>query len=258
MAKNNWSYDETLMAFELYCRTPFAKISERNKEIIKLAEVLKRSPKSVKMKMFNLARLNPEEIARGIVSLQHGAKLENEIWKEYSIDRENLILKAAKLRNKQAPEVGIKGILSDTDIFIPDGDDIQVEAKRRIGQAFFRSAVLSAYDFKCCMTGINVLNFLVASHIKPWRDSSSQEKTDPRNGLCLNALHDKAFDQGFITVDKNYKIIVAEKFRNNSCVDEVTRMFIICKDGMDIILPDKFRPSKEFLEYHNDVKFGKF
>lgn len=74
----------------------------------------------------------------------------------------------------------------------------------RVGQNYFRNAVLSAYESRCCMTGISVPEFLIASHIKPWKSSDDKkEKANPRNGLCLNALHDKAFDLGFITVDKD-------------------------------------------------------
>ncbi|SUA24417.1 Uncharacterised protein [Neisseria gonorrhoeae] len=47
---------------------------------------------------------------------------------------------------------------------------------------------------------------LVASHIKPWREDKDN-RLNPRNGLCLNALHDKAFDRGLLGIDENFKII---------------------------------------------------
>ena len=98
MKSNVWTYDETLLAFELYCRTPFGKITERNKEIVELATLLNRTPTALKMKMYNLARLDPEEQARGIISLNHGSKLEQRIWEDFNTDRENVILKVAQLR----------------------------------------------------------------------------------------------------------------------------------------------------------------
>ena len=49
-----------------------------------------------------------------------------------------------------------------------------------------------------------------------------------------------------------------DRFKKNKDIDEVTRNFIIFKDGMEIMLPDKFKPSKEYLEYHNDIRFGNF
>lgn len=51
---------------------------------------------------------------------------------------------------------------------------------------------------------------MVASHIKPWKASDSKtERLAPDNGLLLNALHDKAFDQGLITITKDLKIVVS-------------------------------------------------
>ena len=55
-----WSREETILAFELYCRTPFAKISKTNKDIINLAKLLERTPSSVGLKMANLAHYDPE------------------------------------------------------------------------------------------------------------------------------------------------------------------------------------------------------
>ena len=52
----------------------------------------------------------------------------------------------------------------------------------------------------------------MSSHIKPWKVSNAQtERTNPSNGLCLNALHDKAFDRGLITIDYDYNIVVSDK-----------------------------------------------
>lgn len=127
----------------------------------------------------------------------------------------------------------------------------------RVGQNYFRNAVLSAYENHCCMTGISVPEFLIASHIKPWKASDDKkEKANPRNGLCLNALHDKAFDLGFITVDKNtLQIIVAESLKTFAKLDETTKNWIVACEGEPIILPHRSSPDKLFLEYHNDVVF---
>ncbi|MBQ9763728.1 MAG: HNH endonuclease [Phascolarctobacterium sp.] len=258
MKANIWTYDETLLAFELYCRTPFGKITERNPEIVELAFLLNRTPTSLKMKMYNLARLDPEEQARGVVSLKHGAKVEKQIWRDFEIDSESCILKVAQLKELLESKHGSKLSKTKEPEIFPMGVDRETIVKQRLGQSFFRNTILSAYGYKCCITGINIAKFLIASHIKPWRESTPQEKTNPRNGLCLNALHDKAFDQGYITINKDYKIIIAEKFKRSSYVDDVTRNFIIYKEGMEIVLPDKFKPNKEFIEYHNEMRFGKF
>lgn len=107
------------------------------------------------------------------------------------------------------------------------------------------------------MTGISIPDFLIASHIKPWKASDdTKEKANPRNGLCLNALHDKAFDLGFITVDKNtLRIIVAESLKTYAKLDETTKNWIVACEGDQIILLHRSSPDKLFLEYHNDVVF---
>ena len=60
-------------------------------------------------------------------------------------------------------------------------------------------AVMSAYNGRCCITGLSLSGLLVASHIIPW-SHDRDNRVNPRNGLLLSALHDKAFDTGLITI----------------------------------------------------------
>ena len=95
----------------------------------------------------------------------------------------------------------------------------------------------------------------MSSHIKPWKDSNARtERTNPSNGLCLNALHDKAFDRGFITIDYDYNIVISTKLKDAN-MDLETRKWLQHYDGHKILLPDRFLPGKRFIEYHNDVIF---
>ena len=75
-----WSREETILAFDLYCRTPFGKISQGNPEIIKLAHLLGRTPGSVGLKMHNLAHYDPELQKRNVTAMAHGSKLDGEIF----------------------------------------------------------------------------------------------------------------------------------------------------------------------------------
>ena len=253
MANKNWTYDETLLAFELYCRIPFGKINSTHPEIKKLAILLNRTSAAVSMKMGNIARLDPDEITRGVKGLSNGAKLEKTIWENFNKDNEALIQKACTLREKLSKELGVASTL------IPDNTPIgttrEAIIKQRVGQSFFRATVLASYDYKCCLTGISIPEFLTASHIKPWRDSDGKEKINPRNGLCLNALHDRAFDKGFITLDNDYRIVVSDKLKKAKNLDQVTRDFIVDTEHKQIMLPAKFKPSKEVIQFHNDVVF---
>lgn len=137
----------------------------------------------------------------------------------------------------------------------PRGETAQRVTHARIGQDFFRNAVLSAYDNSCCITGIVLPELLITSHIKPWRVSDCLgEKTNPQNGLCLNAFHDKAFDRGLFTINTEYTIIIsskAKKIDHNPTLSEWLHAY----DGKKIYIPSRFAPKREFIEYHNDVIF---
>lgn len=73
----NWSREETILAFDLYCRTPFGKIGKKNPDIIELAGLIGRTPGSVALKMHNLAHHDPVLQQRNITALSHGSKLDN-------------------------------------------------------------------------------------------------------------------------------------------------------------------------------------
>lgn len=70
--------------------------------------------------------------------------------------------------------------------------------KSRIGQGQFRKNVLQI-ETKCRVTSVSDERFLIASHIKPWRHSTKEEKLDGNNGLMLSPHIDKLFDRGWIS-----------------------------------------------------------
>ena len=74
-----WSREETILAFDLYCRTPFKKITKTNKDIIELAKLLGRTPSSVGLKMANLAHFDPEIQKKNLSGMAHGSKLDEQI-----------------------------------------------------------------------------------------------------------------------------------------------------------------------------------
>ena len=71
----------------------------------------------------------------------------------------------------------------------------------RIGQGAFRQAVLRRWGNACAATGITEMALLRASHIKPWRDATDEERLSPYNGLPLTANLDALFDRGLISFD---------------------------------------------------------
>lgn len=250
-----WSREETILAYELYCRTPFSKISQSNPEIKELALLLGRTPGSVGLKMHNLAHYDPDLQKRNVVAMAHGSKLDGEIFAEFCNDWMNLSYQAqiirAKMQNVQVEEIIDCGNVDK----IPPGEYREQLIKNRVGQYFFRKTVLNSYGNRCCITGIKNPDLLIASHIKPWNVCDKKtERTNPTNGLCLNSLHDKAFDRGLITLDTHFRLIISKEMKNVD-MDNNTREWFYGYEGKQIILPDKFCPGRLFIEYHNDVVF---
>jgi putative restriction endonuclease len=69
------------------------------------------------------------------------------------------------------------------------GEERIREVKTRVNQSVFRQIVMSNYACKCAITGIDVPEFLVASHILPW-SKSVDERLNPENGICLSSLYE--------------------------------------------------------------------
>lgn len=249
MAQRLWTREEEIIVFNLYCKIPFKKSSKNHPDVIKIANLIGRSPSAVNMKIGNFGSFDENLKKHGIVGLTNASRLDKDIFDEFSGDWDRLAYESemliAKLSDK-APELHMD--------YIPEGGECAVATKARINQSFFRSAVLSSYSSTCCITGICTPQLLIASHIKPWKESNANEKTDPRNGVCLNALHDMAFDKGYITISSDYTIVVSKQLKDIYDGKNIEKYFGAYK-GKQIILPDKFVPNKAYLEYHNDVIF---
>jgi len=250
MTNNIWTRDELIAAFSLYCKTPFTKINARNKAVIELASIIHRTPSSVALKLANFARLDPALQERNISGMRHGSKAEAEIWNEFSHDWEELAYKSelilANFKNDSVENSsGI--IVGDLP---PEGKERETLVKTRVNQSFFRQTVLASYDNKCCITGISVPELLIASHIVPWA-VDKKNRMNPCNGLCLNALHDRAFDKGLITITTDYLVKISNVLKKQS----LNESYFIQYDNRKIILPQKFTPSNEFIEYHNSHVF---
>lgn len=254
MVKNSWTREETIIAFNVYCKIPFKSSSKSNPIIIKYANIIGRSPSSLNMKIGNFGRLDPELKKQGIVGLAHGSKIEEEIWDEFNGNWDKLAFESelliSKFINKPIEEV------SEIEIEdLKEGVDREAVVKQRVNQNFFRAAVLSSYYFRCCITGLSIPDFLVASHIIPW-SKSSEHRLNPRNGLCLNSIHDKAFDRGFITITPEYKVKISKTIIDSNN-EKAVKDFFLKYENQKIILPDKFIPSKDFLDYHYHNIFRK-
>lgn len=91
---------------------------------------------------------------------------------------------------------------------IPEQEKLQL-IKARKGQGIYRNNLLKI-EFSCRITGVSNINFLTASHIKPWCKSSNVEKIDGNNGLLLSPHVDKLFDRGYISFKDNGDILIKD------------------------------------------------
>lgn len=252
-----WSVDETYIAFLLYCQIPFGQIHKANEQIIKLAALLDRSPSSVSMKLGNLAANDPLVKARGLAGLKNCSRRDKQTVEAFHADWDGCIDKAQGLLEALENRRPVLNTVVEPRFVIgeyPTLHERWATVKERVSQSFFRNAVLASYRYACCITGLMVKQTLIASHIKPWAVSGASEKANPTNGLCLNAFHDRLFDSGMMTVTPDFVIHYSHKLKELD-VTETEKNWLARFAGQKIIVPDKFGPKKEFLEYHNDSIF---
>ena len=102
------------------------------------------------------------------------------------------------------------------------------------------------------MSGLAVPRLLVASHIVPW-SRDSENRLNPANGLCLSALHDRAFDQGLLAVSNELTVVVSEQLSRQA--DAFTRQTMSSLAGKPIEVPERFLPQSAFLTWHRENIF---
>ena len=237
-----------------YCRRPFGQFSGTKPFIEELGRLLHRSSGAIVRKVGNLAHFDPQMKARGVEGLEHTAKLDKEIWNKYfghwdklAYDAEILIAKFKEKSFEDSVEESIELNLSS----LPKGEERRQEVVRRIHQDFFRRTVLSSYSNKCCITGLNNPSLLEASHIVGW-NKDEENRTNPQNGLCMNALLHKAYDENLLGISPDYEIFISDQFfgRKLNEVDEKTIDYFKGINHRKLILPTRFYPDKDLLAMH--------
>ncbi|MGE0200472.1 MAG: HNH endonuclease [Candidatus Melainabacteria bacterium] len=240
-----WTREELLLAINLYVKIPFGKIHNKNPDIIYLAEIIDRTPSSISYKLANFASLDPSLHQKGA---SHTSSLDKAVWEEFFSDWDKLLYESEQLLESKATQT--------TDIYLEVPENEITEKQKlsivRTKQGLFRKAVLSSFDNKCCLTGMNIPDLLVASHIVPW-SVDRKNRLNPSNGLCLNAFHDKAFDKGYITLLEDFSVKVSSAVREGK--NETEKAWLLDFEGRKILLPKRFLPSGEFLEYHRKEVF---
>jgi len=102
------------------------------------------------------------------------------------------------------------------------------------------------------MSGLSDTRLLIASHIVPW-SQDKQNRLNPRNGLCLSAIHDRAFDKGLISLTDDLTIVISEELKR--CDDVFAREVLLPLHGRVIEPPERFAPQLEFVSWHRNAIF---
>jgi len=250
LKRENWTREELLIAFNLYCKIPFGRIYQSNPVIIELANNIGRTPGAVAMKMVNFASLDPTHRQRNVKGLQHASKEDKRIWEEFHEDWENLASQSQRAIQQLSKTTEQEEVFELSE---PSVTEIERSVKVRIVQRFFRDTVLASYNFNCAVCRISLPAMLNASHIIPWA-LDKQRRADPRNGMCLCALHDRAFDRGLIAVREDFKIAVSREIKTPNA-SKLHRIGLIEIEGEKINLPDRFGPDPIALAYHREKIF---
>ena len=137
-------------------------------------------------------------------------------------------------------------------LIVPETTDKEILYKVRTAQTQYRNNVLSFWDNQCAVTGVDDVKWLIASHIKPWRESTVSERIDPKNSLLLTPNYDKLFDRGVISFNPNDGKIILPEQLSMSMWSNLNKLNI----NEDIHLRKVPDGVDAFLDYHNKYVFN--
>ncbi|MBK9984030.1 MAG: HNH endonuclease [Saprospiraceae bacterium] len=248
-----WEREELILAINLYCKLPFGRLHRLNPEVINLANLIGRTPNAVAYKLVNFASLDPSLKARGIKGASNSSNLDKEIWKEFFSNWDILSFESEKLLAK-IENTTVEKLNNIPENELPKEGKVREQMiQARVNQSFFRKSILASYNNTCCITGINQPEFLIAGHIKSW-SIDEKNRLNPQNGIAINALHDKAFESGLLTIAPDFRIKISSVLKKQS-KSETIKNYFLSYENKSIILPSRFLPDSEFLKYHNQKKF---
>lgn len=250
--RRNWTRDELVITLSLYFQLPFGRLNHATREVKELASLIGRTNSSVALRLVNFAACDPYILATGRHGMSSGVKICQPIWDEYYNNKERLFYDAEEIKANylKCTIEDIIGLHSDA-----IGTYRIAEIKQRVNQNVFRTMILSNYNEKCAITGINIPELLIASHIIPWADDE-KERLNPENGICLSALYDKAFDKGLITISpEDYTIVLSRELKEYSNTNYFQQHFGSI-EHQHILLPEEHKPNRDFLDYHSKHIFA--
>jgi putative restriction endonuclease len=124
--------------------------------------------------------------------------------------------------------------------------DREAIVRARVGQGVFKERVLQI-ERVCRITGVDNLSHLVASHCKPWRDSTNEERLNGENGLLLTPSIDHLFDRGFIGFEDSGNLIVSP------VADKPSFQRMGIETSVTINVGTFTAGQRQFLDYHRNA-----
>lgn len=258
MKKNLWTRDEMILVLNLYLKIPFGKMHKGNPDVIRMARMINRTPDAVAYRLVNYASCDPLLKQKGISGMSHRGKKCEEYWVEFMDNREKLLYESERIL-AQYEGVSIEEKFERELKELPQdvvGETKIRQIKTRVNQNVFRQIVLANYGNRCALTGIDVPELLVASHIIPWSENK-KERLNPSNGICLSPLYDQAFDKGLISFDENAKVLFSTRLASNVGKEYFDTYFKVVF-GKSLPETKKYVINPEFLEWHRDCIFNKY
>jgi len=265
----DWSRNQRLVVFKLYCGTQFGRLHNRNPDIIALARAIGRTASAVALKACNFASLDPVHQARGVKGMSNASDADRDLWREFGENAEAVAAEAEAAWERLTGTTGHAATRAITtqaptapsqprarshtgpfeELVLPEGPtEVERTIRARRVQRFFHDAVLASYGYRCALTGLAIPGLLTASHIIPW-SQCVERRADPRNGIALNALHDRAFDRGLITFDEELRVVVSSQL-DGAEVGPWHETSLRRIAGQHLSLPERFRPDHEALSWH--------
>ena len=134
-------------------------------------------------------------------------------------------------------------------------DIMRMVKTRGIAQSLFRDALLKAYQYRCAFTNISFQSVLEACHIVPWSICKPEERLDIRNGLLLNSVHHKLFDEGLVTVTSDFRIWYVDPELKDSTYSEYDVIMSANLHGQSMQMPvaNTLRPAITYLQRSHEI-----
>lgn len=259
MGRRLWTREEFMLVMNLYTKIRYGQFNNRNSEVIKLAELIDKTPGAVAYKLVHLSSQDPYHQNRGIKGLANPGKNAIEIYRDFQENWDEMLYQSevllAKYKNKTIEQEYSEWEDADLEILKnKKGIDKERLVKTRVNQSLFRRIITNNYSNSCSVCNLNIDKLLVASHILKWSENQ-KERLNPENGLCLCNIHDKAFELGYLGITSDYKVNISEEL---ATISEDTYFAMFKRhQNQKIIMPDKFYPNPSFLDNHFQSTFRK-